>query len=147
MKQSVGLMLILLSVTPLYCFGQTQSFVSKKEQYELSERCGKDATEWFKSEWGVSGAVKTKDGVMQASFRNHYNAKRNACIVLLTVDTLDANKRATVHDEILFDLNENHDLGEFLVLNNKAPARCVLGRATCTEKSQWDTLIKTYLEE
>ena len=58
--------------------------LSKRQAYELSERCGKTAGEEFRREW-KGGIVNTATGQMTASFRNHYNSKLNKCFYLLGV--------------------------------------------------------------
>jgi hypothetical protein len=63
-----------------------------KVLYELQERCGKQATEWFVSEWGRSGIVNTNDGQIIADFQNHYNSKLNTCIVLLNTTNINTKK-------------------------------------------------------
>lgn len=69
-----------LAVCSAQCFGAPDKML-----YELQERCGKSALEEFKREFGT-GISSTKQGTTITSFRNHYNAKRNACMYLLISD-------------------------------------------------------------
>jgi hypothetical protein len=58
-----------------------------KLAYELQERCGKQASAEFKREFGNgidSTKDSTKNGTTITSFRNHYNARLNACLYLMT---------------------------------------------------------------
>jgi hypothetical protein len=54
-----------------------------KELYELQERCGKRAAEFFGREYG-NGTTTIADGSrLLANFENHYNGKLNKCFVCL----------------------------------------------------------------
>jgi len=46
-------------------------------QYELQERCGKQAAEVFKTEY--TAVQNTNDGQMLSNYRNHYSATLNKC--------------------------------------------------------------------
>lgn len=63
-----------------------------KEEYELQERCGKRADDWFRKTWG-DGTVKGNAGI--ATYRNHYSPAQNKCFVLLTYQSYnEKSKRA-----------------------------------------------------
>jgi hypothetical protein len=54
-----------------------------KELYDLQERCGRQAHEFFTKQYG-SGDIRRNDGNrLLATFENHYNQKFNKCFILL----------------------------------------------------------------
>jgi hypothetical protein len=116
-----------------------------KVAYELQERCGLRAAQWFKSEFG-NGVENTKEGQAVTSFRNHYSSKFNKCIVL-TIRTgynYKQKPKGTSTMEILIDFNENNELGSFY--QSDQFVNCTLGDKSCASHAQWQELIKLYLE-
>jgi hypothetical protein len=75
---------------------------SNKEQYELQERCGKDAAEFFQRfDKGYPPAV---------SFTNHYNPDLNGCFVLVNRTRFESGKGVTWIEWNLWDVNENRQV-------------------------------------
>ena len=57
----------------LLLFGTASQAQPNKEQYELQERCGKRAAEFFAKAW--AGEVSnTASGQTTANYENHYNS-------------------------------------------------------------------------
>ena len=73
-----------------------------KEQYELQERCGKDAAAFFKRFDDGGGPAKV-------SFTDHYNPDLNGCFVLLNRTGDWFNNTYTAWWE-LWDVNENRQI-------------------------------------
>ena len=123
---------------------------SKKEEYELQERCGKRAEEQFRRDWGSNGVINTKEGQVVGSYRNHYNRKLNKCFVLLTSESLPyKEKTPRVSRQItLYDINESKDYGLFIMVSGDArPLSCQVAGTRCQSESEWDALVAPYMEE
>lgn len=120
-----------------------------KIQYELEERCARAATEIFEKDWDGKGITNTPDGQIVANFENHYNQSRNKCFYLLTSTSYLTKKSPPTSfvSVILIDVNDNHELGEFMQDQQQAaPTWCFVEATTCHSKAEWQTLIKPYME-
>lgn len=87
---------------------------SKKEDYELQERCGKRAAEVFKEKYGNDEYQTDKTGhyVFDTTYTNHYNSKLNKCFILVTIEThsdirSEVEKFGFTIHKTLWDVNEN----------------------------------------
>lgn len=125
--------------------------VPYKLAYELQERCGKQASAEFKREFGT-GIDSTKKGKTITTFRNHYNAKLNACLYLITSNgfVADAKGKSSppFRSQSLFDFNENHELGTFWKReDNDKPLKCQVSGKACRSKAEFEALIKPFMEE
>jgi len=114
--------------------------------YQLQERCGHSAEQWFKRNFRE--VENTKDGQALRSFRNHYNTKLNKCIVIVYTTSLNykAKPKSTNVSESLVDLNENNELGSFFETNGHEVIACTFGDKNCASRAEWEQLIKPYLE-
>lgn len=143
MKKLLAVMIVLSSLAIL----SNSKAGTIKEEYELQERCGKHAEEWFKHEYG-NGSYKTDDVTARAGYTNHYNTKLNKCFVLLSITFFSPKK--TVKERLtstvgLFDINEQKEYGSFY--KNGDAVVCNVGDKICLSSAQWDALIKPYMEE
>ena len=126
-----------------------------KVQYELQERCGKTCKDAFEREWGRNGVVNNDDGQMRATYQNHYSVRLNKCFYLEEVTTYPINKTQSVHeDQVLYDINENKQYGNFHRMYNYVgpygdipPATCYVLDKPCRSKNEWDALVRPYMEE
>ena len=125
-----------------------------KEQYELQERCGKRAEQVFKSDNpGQAGGgiiTNTKDGHNITTYQNHYSAPLNKCFYLLIVTGINYKKQPqyTTILMTLFDLNENKEYGAFFKRSDRdGPAQCNVQQKICHSESEWQELLKPYMEE
>lgn len=117
-------------------------------EYDLSEKCGKTAREWFKQEWGDGFA--TKDGNrMMAHYSNHYNRKLNVCLVLLHSGTLNGGANSVNSaTSMLFDVNEQKDYGECMTIGNQdCTATCFVTTKRCDSYAEWQKLIEPFMTE
>jgi hypothetical protein len=132
-------------------FGNSYA-ASKKEEYELQERCGKRADERFKSEYG-NETYSDDNGKYIYSYTNHYNNKLNKCFILVRAIVLSkrlpnsTKKEPVYRTETLFDINENKEYGTFSRRGNDNPTECNLLSNFCETEAQWNLLIKPYIEE
>lgn len=138
------------------------------EDYDLSERCGKQAESVFKimsrlksGETPIPGVVyETSDSPSQYvsfSFENHYNRRMNRCFV--KIETTHSNKdsknnarRITGSEIYLYDANEHTTLGaywgDYLGIEKEKPFTCFVGLITnCDSHDSWRMLILPYMEE
>jgi hypothetical protein len=122
-----------------------------KVLYELQERCGRQAADTFKKEFGAN-VTNTKEGQTVANFENHYNARLNKCFYLessLIVPTKDRKDRKSSTILRLFDLHENREFGSYFQFD--APSgqvmQCEVGGTSCRSEQEWRALAKPFLED
>ena len=149
MKRILSIALFLIGIIfSLFADGYAASI---KEEYELQDRCGKRVEERFKKEYG-NGIVSNKDGTMMVNYTNHYNRKLNKCFVLVAgmsipKDKETKDKQGFSTDKTLWDINENKQYGGFFKFSEGGLMQCeVLGKH-CNSESEWDALVKPYMEE
>jgi hypothetical protein len=121
-----------------------------KVQYELEEHCGKAAAAIFEKDWGDKGITNTPNGQITANFENHYNQSLNKCFYLLTSTSYLTKKPppTSIISLILINVNDNHELGEFMQDQQQAtPAWCFVEAITRHSKAEWQALIKPYMEQ
>jgi hypothetical protein len=121
-----------------------------KAQYELQERCGLRADQRFKADYG-NGITNTKDGQLINTFRNHYNPHLNKCFTLVRTTGVNNKKTATgtvssTKMELLFDLNDNNEYGEFDQVDAKILS-CYIQDRQCSSYAEWQALIKPFLDQ
>ena len=118
------------------------------QAYELQERCGKQAENWFRSEWGHAGVTNTKKGQATANYRNHFNGAMSKCFVLLTyLDLPYKDKKQSPSTQItLFDVNENKEYGTFFKFaNSELLFQCDVEKRHCKSRDEWETMIAPYM--
>lgn len=139
------------------CNNQTptneKSFVSKKtlkEEYELSERCGKRCDDLFRKDYG-NGNLPSSDGHIICNYQNHYNKKLNKCFFLVTTTSISKNKKTnrveTLEMIYLFDVNDNKEYGRLIRWDNSKTQDCRVLEKYCKTEDEWDSLVKPYMEE
>jgi hypothetical protein len=142
------LLILLLSICIIFSlFGNTHAG-SAKEQYELQKRCGIRAEEYFMKKYGKH-FWEDEHAFFSANYRNHYNKKLNKCFVLIIATK--APKRTDYEPVIvktLWDINEMKKYGEIKRWMGKVqPSACeVLGKY-CNCLSDWESLVRPYIEE
>jgi hypothetical protein len=84
-----------------------------KEEYELQERCGKRAGEYFASGLKTRVLFTENDKTTNVvTYRNHYNGKLNKCFILVTImETPKSEKESNLNHRDLSDiLNKDNSL-------------------------------------
>jgi len=109
-----------LSATLLVGFSQHANTQSRKEVYELQERCGKSASEMFDKDF------PKEDRKGLESFENHYNVRLNKCF-LLEENTMITRDQGKTFNTKLLTLIDVH--------GNKVSASLVPSTATCRTKN------------
>jgi hypothetical protein len=110
---------------------------SRKEIYELQERCGKSAAEAFEKDFPKAD----RNGL--EFFENSYNVRLNKCIMLenSTMVTRDQGKTGSMKILMLVDVHGNKVLGSFTGMN------CEVQEAKCRNEQEFRALIKPFMEE
>lgn len=115
-------------------------------EYELSEKCGKEAHAWFAREWGT-GTVAIENTVSVADYRNHYNSHLNACFVDFNVKSFPKGGGAPIIEKQLFEINENKTYAEYTRMSyDTTPSVCFVGEKKCNSDKEWEKLIKPYMK-
>ncbi len=124
-----------------------------KEQYELQERCGKQAAKVFEKEYESvtdTSVTDTKEGQNVSSYRNHYNPTLNKCFFLVTPEILAyrANHNYTASLYSLIELTDHKEYGSFYKRDDvKAPMQCVVNGKSCNSEDEWELLIAPYMSD
>lgn len=132
--------LIMLIMLPLVLLSNVNGG-SVKEEYELQERCAKSAADCFKRWYGKEDLLN--------HYSNHYNKKLNKCFILIISTTLPKNKpdRPSI-SKLLYDVNEQKEYASFFMFtDSKQIMDCTVLGKPCSSETEWDTLIKPYMEE
>ena len=117
-----------------------------KEQYELQERCGKRAAEFFAKAW-ASEVSNTASGQTTANYENHYNSRLNKCIYLEISNSFQRGE-PPFRLMRLFDLNENREIATYMKSEGDAFAfLCSVQDKGCRTEAEWRTLIKPFMED
>ncbi|HKW19508.1 MAG TPA: hypothetical protein VJO35_18505 [Terriglobales bacterium] len=83
---------------------QTQSDRDRVADYNLSEKCSKDAKEWFNSNWGREA------NTILLTYTNHYNKKMNKCFVVVE-DHYSMGHSDWTNHTALWDIYDNVERG------------------------------------
>lgn len=115
-----------------------------RSDYELREKCGRDAREWFQHFFG-NGQSHTKD-FSSSNYTNHYNAKSNRCFALVTsFSTMRDDKTKqmkSADDRHLVDINENNDVGSYFKFSDMSqPMQCAFGERHCASQGEWEATV------
>ncbi len=129
-----------------------------KEIYERRERCAKDAGEWFKRNYSEpQDPVPVKGGgsisSLPPTYENHYSQAHSGCFAVLSqmmsfkYGSQPNPKDNVLQSNTLWDVNENSQLGAYVVKDLHEVTACNVLGTKCTSKEQWMDLAKTYIAE
>jgi len=126
------ILLISLPVPLVAAHGQ-----SRKEIYELQERCGKSATEMFDRDF------PKEDRKGLEVFENHYNVRLNKCFILEENTLITREQGKTYQTKLLTldDVQDNKVDGSFSSLN------CDVQETKCRNEQEFRALIRPYMED
>jgi hypothetical protein len=113
------------------------------ELYQLQERCGKSAAEVFAKLYS-NGYVKFEGKDFHFNYQAHYNAHLNKCFFLEISGSFEKNN--TTPEYRLFDLMENREYGSFTQTLD-GMIFCNVQETTCSSRSEWDILVKPYMNQ
>jgi len=118
----------------IVCMGVTGcSPTDPRETFELAEKCGKDAAEWFK---------RSSDNTI-GRYTNHYNRRSNRCYALHVGHINPQNNDIC---ESLYDVNENRELGWYMAVT-KVSVICQVEAKKCSSFQEWRVLVKPYMSQ
>jgi hypothetical protein len=153
----------------MICFVPTKVYTAtNKEDYELQEKCARDAEARFNKDFKEAFAVRytpdvTNEGKIKIDTKgnpiyhqktldfvyvNHFNKKLNRCFMRAYVQ-----ERLSLYHDRLVDVNEKELYGSFDVgqeLNEKGKEITVCsvkGKRECHNQRDWEAFIKPYMEE
>jgi hypothetical protein len=136
---------ISVAITGLLCSGTYASAQPNKVLYELQERCGKRAAEVFNREYGPGS--NTKGDQIQFNYENHYSARLNKCFFLEIAVSYEKEKSTSSKIMRLFDLNGKRQYGTFVSgPTESTPLACVVRGKSCQSESEWQQLVKPFME-
>lgn len=142
---------IILALVFAAALGTAAHAEPNKDQAGLQESCGKRAEQTYNNE------NMDKSGDEHFTYLNHYNTTLSKCFYLpskhIVVWQDLVNATSTVHRDLV-DPNENKTYGEFvatwtMVNTQWSPVsvhRCYVQEKTCSSESEWQELIKPYME-
>ncbi len=120
-----------------------------KEQYELQERCGKRAQEFFERRWG-DGIRNTDVGYITAAYESNYYPELNRCFILMEVQSIKFPNEEIFEERFLYDPNTNKVYGSFIWPAGKPnPTVCNLSvekRQACSTVWEWNALVAPYID-
>lgn len=116
---------------------EAHSQQSKKEIYELQERCGKRAAEMFDRDNPKEDRKGLED------FENHYSVRLNKCFILEMNTSYSRVEGKTEKIIILnlIDVNDNKSYGSF------SPLNCEIQAKVCHSEQEFRALIRPFLED
>ena len=128
----------------------TKKLTSSKEEYELQERCGKHCEEVFNKKFPSESYGDENGGQWISNYESHYNRKLNKCFILVT--STRYAKDDTYLDKVLVEVNSNKEYG---VCSGKKERGqlvppvifCNVLENRCQSESEWDAIVKPYMEE
>jgi hypothetical protein len=89
---------------------EAQSDKDRVADYDLREKCAKDARVWFNENWS-----RDKDTLL-LDFRDHYKKSQNKCFIEVEFHYSNPSGSASWMNNIqLFDVYENSKYGSFLL--------------------------------
>jgi hypothetical protein len=122
------------------CLVGTAHAEPDKVLYELQERCGRQAANFFKTELGGEHVVKSDKGTTIQDYENHYSPRLNKCFYLQRSNYL--SKESNFKMLQLYELNEHKEYGSFT-----ERMECEVLDRFCRTEQEWRELAKPFLEE
>jgi hypothetical protein len=134
-----------LLVLPAFALAD-QTAQTRKEQYELAERCGNALHRVYdRPGWPIFKEL-----------RNHYNQRLNRCLVLMEESSnLKDGTQSVLVVRSVFDFNEGRVYGQYIERywydNSKTfhldVEACNVEANLCHTRAEWDALIRPYMED
>ena len=111
--------------------------LSRKDIYELQERCGHSARELFDRDF------PKEDRKGLENFTNHYNVRLNKCFLLEENTTFlrGEGKSKKIKTMSLVDVQDNKSYGDF------SPFGCDVQEQKCRTEQEFRALIRPYVED
>lgn len=108
----------------------------------LQENCGKECEELFQKKYYIDNKLYPHID-KSFSYKHHYNNKLNKCFILITeTGGNNSHKRMKFIDIHKRDTN----YGLFSIIGNNIRS-CSFLNKKCDSEEEWNSLIKSYMEE
>ena len=143
MKKPLALWaLVVIAAFPL---AHESRAASATEEYDLVERCGRQAQALWQSEYLSIQLDKADSAGRWVSYENHYSKKLNKCYFM---DVIHAPQKGQMFlIRTLLDLNDRKKIANHAGFDGGSTRSCeVLGKK-CSSKAEWDQLIQPYWED
>lgn len=138
-----------MSVALSYAGTPPDSATTSKDvaAYKLRQMCSAAAAAWYKKQWTDDASWPSDASV--AHYRDHYNHRLGACLMLLTIDTIMKGKSGpyTMTTVDLFDVDEGTDYGSYTEYSNRRPPSCVQRGMSCVPMEKWQKTMKRLMSE
>jgi hypothetical protein len=116
-----------------------------KVLYELQERCGRQAADFFKAEFGGEHHVTTGKGTTLQDYENHYSPRLNKCFFLYRGNYISSKENFFKMLQ-LYELNEHKQYGAFSS-GISSGMECEVLDHQCRGEQEWRELAKPFLED
>jgi len=108
-------------------------------EYDLRDRCSRDAKTWFNENWSSDKNIVIPD------YTNHYDKAMNKCFILLEHHVPLEGKSWTNYMQ-LWDVQENTKYGSFSqVLPDHPPVTCEVLKKKCKTLEEFNGLAAPYM--
>lgn len=130
--------------------------ISQSSEYDLQEKCEKEARDFFKREWESAGRDRT---TLVLEFTNHYSRKENRCFMRIDFRYLVTPQLASWNENVLiWDVQENSQLARYgghheVSSSGDTPktedwtVMCEVNEQKCKTMSEFNNLTRSYLVE
>jgi len=130
---------------------ELQSKVSKDQavvDYDMQEKCAKDAKTWFNENWGRGG-----EGTTLLNETHHFNKAQNKCFIVVEYHSDQSPSPSWMNDISLWDVIENTQFATFveshfidykLNINKDTIVTCEFNGNKCKTLAEFSGLISTY---
>ncbi|MDE2622779.1 MAG: hypothetical protein KGM83_06245 [Betaproteobacteria bacterium] len=116
--------------------------------------CKKTARRFFEKRWG-DGMIPGDEEATAATYTNHINGKLGKCFILIEGKTTTVKKKiASGHFLMLYDLSDGKEYGSYEEENkhrrlgkSQKNVTCRVNGAACGSESEFQAMIKPYMEE
>jgi hypothetical protein len=117
--------------------------------FELREKRGKDAQEWFEHQYSDGGPWDPGEDANESnSYTNHYSQRLNRCYtVVSTSRVLHVDEKSIrMKAKRLVDVNENKEMGVSTEFSDATtPKKCEVADRECRSEWIWDSLADSYM--
>jgi hypothetical protein len=128
---------------------------NRNEIYDLRRKCALDAREWFKQNYPESEPIPVQGGgsiiSQPTGYENHYSESQNRCYALLhsiySTNGPKGRNSMFIQSNLLWDVNENVQLGAFVVKDLTGITACNVTESQCKTKEEWLSLARPYLTD
>lgn len=115
-----------------------------KDEYALKKQCGEEAALFFSAE-GMPATGTNGVAIINKIYKNHYNKKLNACIILIETIKSVLNT-GIVEEKHLYNVHENNLLGHFSYFRDKDyVGMCKINDRECKTETEFNKSLRPYL--